>query len=218
MKPSAIEELGVMLLGELGKVYQQVDALPENLKEKLAAVEGATQALMKATKEAQDYAGELQQTADKIVASSVETTKKQLVESIAITAKEVAYHTSKKSMLQWAAGCVLASVLGLLVFGYLLHSVGSEAGYQRGRSDTLAAKEYEKDACTWFNTQEGQMAIGLYEVGSLQDLYTCNNPGWVIAEQGGAQVCIPMPEGKNKPPKGWRLPVSKAPTPRKESN
>jgi hypothetical protein len=210
MKPNAMEELGVLLMGELGKVYQQVDALPEHLKEKLAAVDLATKNLMQATNEAHNYAGELQQTANRIVASSVETTKAQLVSSISQTAKEVAYNTSKKSMLQWAAGCVLVSVLSLLVFGYLMYVVGQESAYQKGRSDAVAGKEYEKDACTWFSTQEGQMAIGLYEAGSLRNLYTCENPGWVIEEGKEGPMCVPKPDPKTKQSQGWRLPRGKS--------
>jgi hypothetical protein len=205
MKKQELQEaMFADVLDGLGKVQQSVEALPQTLQK-------ATADLTEATQNSQEYTKGLKEAADKAAAASVENTRSQLTKEIAKTVEIVVHNTSKKNMLQWAAGCLLVSVLSLLVFGYLMYVVGQESAYQKGRSDAVAGKEYEKDACTWFNTQEGQMAIGLYEVGSLQNLYTCNNPGWVVAEQNGDRVCIPLPEGKNKQPRGWQLPLLKNP-------
>lgn len=191
------------VLDELGKVYQSVNDLPSTLQK-------ATETLTAATKGSEEYAKSLQKTADTVAASSVEKTKVQLAEAVSKTVEIVAHNTSRKSMLQWAAGSVVASVVSFAVFGYLMFSMGwdggHQTGYQGGRNDAILAKEYEKDACTWFNTEEGQMAIGLYKAGSLRNLYTCDKPGWVIEERKEGLMCVPKLDTKTKITWGWQLP------------
>jgi cysteinyl-tRNA synthetase len=187
------------VLDELGKVHQSVHDLPFTLQQ-------ATTALTSATQNSQKYTDSLKEAADSVVAASVETTKAQLVEAVSRTAEMVAHNTSRKNMLQWAAGCVLVAVVSFSLFGYLMHSMAWEAGYQGGRNDAMAAKDYKADACDWYDTQEGQMAIGLYKAGSLRNLYTCDKPGWVIEKQQSGLMCIPKAEGKAKQPQGWQLP------------
>lgn len=195
------------VLDELGQVHRSVQQLPLTLQ-------NSTETLLAATHEGQRYAKTLQLTADSVVAASVETTKAQLVEAVKSTAQMVAHNTSRKNMLQWTAGCVVVSVLSFAVFGYLMHSMawdaGYQTGYQGGRSDAVAEKDYQKDACAWFKTQEGQMGIGLYEAGSLRNLYTCDNPGWVIEERKEGRMCIPNPDSKTKQSSGWQLPRGKS--------
>lgn len=192
------------VLDELGKVYQSVNELPHTLQK-------STEALTVATRNGQEYAKELQKTAASVVAASVETTRAQLVESIAQTAKEVAYHASKKSMLQWAVGCLAVAALCFTGFGYLVFSMGQDAGYQKGMADTVRSEEYQKAACAWSESPEGEMAMGLYELGVLRNLYTCDNPGWVIESRDGGRMCVPKPDTKTKQSWGWQLPSQPKP-------
>ena len=205
MKPEAMEQLGVLLMGELGKLYERVGELPEELNGKLAAVEKATKELKQATESAITHAGALKSTADAVVASSVETTKAQLVQAVSQTAEKVTYNTSRKSMLQWVAGCLGAATFCLAVFGYLMFAMGQEAGYQSGRGDTIHSQEYQKSVFAWSTSPEGKMALALAEIGVLRGLYACEGPGWVVEERNGGRFCVPKAE-KGKQPWGWQLP------------
>jgi hypothetical protein len=187
------------VLGELVQVHESVNELPNTLQR-------ATNALTVATNAAKERAEELKETADKTLAASVESTKARLAEAVSQIAERVSYNTTRKGMLQWVVGCLATVALCFTGFGYLLFSMGHEAGYEKGMADTVRSEEYQKAACAWSESPEGEMALGLYSVGVLRNLYTCDNPGWVIEERKEGRVCIPNPDSQTKQSWGWQLP------------
>ena len=76
-----------------------------------------------------------------------------------------------------------------------------EGGYQTGYGHADARTVDEEAAASWANTTEGRMAQALGEVGNIERLYLCDQPGWKIE----GEFCIPWAE-KKKAPLGWRLP------------
>lgn len=189
---------------ELAQVRKSVKALPQELKQ-------ATQELRDATQTASDYAGKLEEKVKKTIDASVEMTKAELAKAVAHTAEKVAYNASRKRMLQWAAICFAASAFLFFGIGLWMYLVGTENGYQKGRSHG----DYDQQVYAWSQSPEGQMARSLANIGVLRSLVLCEGPGWQIetkeAEGKTARFCVPKPiplSDKDKTPKpwGWQIP------------
>jgi len=139
-------------------------------------------------------------TADVTMRASAESIRADLAAAVASAAKEVAYNTSRKQTLQWAAGCLVLAFLFFGSFGWYMHN----AGYQSGIGVGYTQARDEKAAAAWANTSEGKAAFRLSQTTSLKMLLNCDVPGWKIIEQGSNRVCQPgvLSSGIN----GWKLP------------
>ena len=148
---------------------------------------------------AKDSLLELKLTAEASVKASAETTKADLAEAVATTAKEVAYNTSRKQMWQWAGGCIGIAFLCFSMFGWFIHSKAYTAGYNSGYGIGYSEAKDEKAAATWANTPEGKLAYRFAQLGELPKLAKCEGKGWEI-EKG---ICYvqPVKEGTY----GWRI-------------
>lgn len=113
-------------------------------------------------------------------------------------AQQVANDTAKKSMYKWAIGCITASLITLVVFGYWMHSVGYKDGISAGYEQ---AKD-QKAAAAWSSTTEGQAAYKLAQGGDIRALLECSKDGWEIVKNG--TVCIPT-QASNGGKWGWRI-------------
>jgi hypothetical protein len=183
------------VLDELGQVHKSVNELPNTLQR-------ATNALTVATNAAREHAGELKETAEKTLSASVESTKARLAEAVSQIAERVSYNTTRKGMLQWVVGCLGA--VSLCFVGVLY--IGMSVGFRQGTAQALESFSYKNTACSWLDSVEGQMAVGLSQTGTLRNLYTCDNPGWVVEERKEGRMCIPKPDAKTKQFWGWQLP------------
>lgn len=121
--------------------------------------------------------------------ASAEQVKAELVKAVVAATTEVAAATSRKQMWQWASVCLTVAFLGVGLFGWLMHSTGQEAGYQKGHGAGYAESKDEKAAASWANTPEGQLAFQLAEAGSITALATCDvNRGWELEKN----ICHPQ--------------------------
>jgi hypothetical protein len=85
-------------------------------------------------------------TADTLIIASVEAAKADFAQAVVETAHDVANHTAKKQMWQWAAGCLTVAFLAFGLFGWYLHSKAYEAGYHSGYGIGYAEAKNEKAA------------------------------------------------------------------------
>lgn len=145
------------------------------------------------------------ETADTMIQASAEATKADLAKAVVKTAQDVANHTAKKKMYQWAAGCLAVAFLAFGLFGWFLHSKAYDAGYNSGYGVGYAEAKDEKAAAAWANTPEGKSAYRLAQVGSISALIHCNQPGWKIENGGGYPHSVTKKDGSAET-YGWRLP------------
>lgn len=153
---------------------------------------------------AKETLSRFKETADTMVLASAEAAKADLARAVAVAAHDVAKHTAKKQMWQWAAGCLVSVALALGFLGWYVHSKAYDAGYSSGKGAGYAEAKDEKAAAAWANTPEGKGAYRLAQVGSMGVLIHCNYPGWK-AENG---ICHPysvMRKDGSSIIHGWRL-------------
>lgn len=153
---------------------------------------------------AEETLSRFKETADTMILASAEATKADLAKAVAKAAQEVANHTAKKQMWQWAAGCMALTFMVFGLFGWYLHSKAYQAGYHSGYGIGYAEAKNEKAAAAWANTPEGKGAYRLAQAGSISALIHCNYPGWK-AENG---ICHPhsvMGKDGSSIIYGWRL-------------
>ena len=145
------------------------------------------------------------ETAEAMILVSAEATKADLAKAVARTAQDVANHTARKQMWQWAAGCLAVAFLTFGGFGWYLHTQAYAAGYNSGYGVGYTEAKDEKAAAAWANTPEGKTAYRLAQVGSIASLIHCNQPGWKAEKD----MCYPHPVTKKDGSTeiyGWRLP------------
>ena len=150
---------------------------------------------------AKDILADFKATADAMMKASAESAKADLATAVASAAQKVAADVATKGMLQWAAGCIAAAFLCFGAFGWSMHIIGKDSGYQAGYGAGYAEAKDEKAAASWANTPEGKLAYKLAQAGSISVLAKCNRPGWT-KEDG---VCYVQP-AENGKIYGWRVP------------
>lgn len=171
----------LIALGHYETLYGRLPGLIEDTaKGALNGVKAAAEAQMKA---------------------SAATTELELSEAVARTAERIARDAARGSKLRWAAACLVASLVSLVLVGWLSQRSAGRAGYARGWKDAYWETLDHKAAASWASTPEGQLAYALAKVGVIRELATCSGRGWI--QRGG--VCIPRPE--NGAVHGWRMPT-----------
>jgi hypothetical protein len=154
---------------------------------------------------ARETLASFKETADTMILASAEATKADLAKAVVKTAQDVANYTAQKQMWQWAAGCLTVAFLAFGLFGWYLHSIAYEAGYNSGYGVGYVEAKDEKAAAAWANTPEGKTAYRLAQMGSISALAHCNQPGWKAANG----ICYPHSFTKRNGSAdiyGWRLP------------
>lgn len=91
------------------------------------------------------------QAANAQATASIEQAKKELAKTVSEIAVKVANDTATKSMYKWAVGCLIASCLLFSVFGWYMHSLGLDAGYQAGSGAGYNKAQNEKAMASWAN-------------------------------------------------------------------
>jgi hypothetical protein len=203
MKSTLNDAILADILDDLGRVQKATKALPDELKE-------ATQTLTTATEAARNHADKLQETAKAVVSASVESTRVELSKMVAHSAEKIAVNKSRKELTTWVVGCLCGAFALFAGFGAYFLKTGMEIGFQKGVAEAQLRAEYQSRVFAWSTTTEGKMALAFAELGVLRDLYTCDNPGWVVElrpNKAGktSRFCIPT-QDKDGKAWGWQLP------------
>ena len=135
-------------------------------------------------------------TADTTMKASAESFKADMARAVASVAQDVARDTSRKQMWQWAGGAVGVAFLTLGLVSWGAFTKGAESG----RAEAYRQVQDEKAAAAWANTPQGQTAYRLAQLGSIDQLATCNSPGWKV-EHG---ACIPY-QAQDGHAYGWKI-------------
>jgi len=153
-------------------------------------------------KAAIDTLASVKVTADAAARASAEAAQADLAKAVAETAHEVAHNISKKTMWQWACGCIAITFACVGLFGWYVHSTGMKAGYAAGLASGYNSARDEKAAYAWSGTPEGKAAYRLAQAESISKFAKCDQPGWFV-EKG---VCYVKPavDGNIY---GWKLPL-----------
>ena len=207
---SALETSFTKLLGrdpsdaEVQKLYRVRDALGLKNNDALWLVlmalghyESAYERMPQAIAEAaRGSLANVKATADATMKASAESFKADMARAVAATAQEVARHTSRRQMWQWAGGAVAVAFVSLSLISWGAFSKGVETGKAEGYDQ---AKD-EKAAAAWASTPQGQAAYRLAQGGDLDILVACNADGWKIEKK----VCYPREDSDNMI-HGWHL-------------
>ena len=123
----------------------------------------------------------------------------------ALEASQAALQASRtqiRSSLLWAG---LGALGVLLVASGLAFYLGHSSGWDQGQAAGYASARDETAAASWANTPNGQRALALDRLGSLNLVVSCSRPGWRIENQKNGRVCFAgnTPDGKVS---GWFIP------------
>ncbi len=108
----------------------------------------------------------------------------------ALQASQTALQASRtqiSSSLLWAGFGALAM---LLVASALAFYFGHSSGWGQGHAAGYASARDEAAAASWANTPNGQRALALDRLGSLNLVIACSEPGWRIEKQKNSRVCF----------------------------
>ncbi len=130
------------------------------------------------------------------------TTRNALAKAVAASAAEVSSAVAKKRMFQWAGGSIAIAFVACGLFGWRMYDLGAAANYKAGYNAAIEKSRIEKAAASWANTPIGHKAYELAQVGSINRLATCDEPGWEIRHG----VCLPF-AAKNGKTYGWFMPM-----------
>lgn len=187
---------------ELAQLSQAVERFPNQ-------VNAATEELKVAVEAASKVTGTLHASAQEAVRLASAQTEERLACVVAASAESIAKTTARRDLVKWMLGGVGGGVLVLVVFGWLMLSMGREVGYTAGVADTQRSAEYQQAAFAWSKTPEGELALAFSALGELRALALCEKPGWVVeVSKDGSRFCFPRSVGKEKV-SGWQLPLKK---------
>lgn len=139
----------------------------------------------------------IKETADSVSAAAAWSAKSELASELAKSVREVANQTARKQQWQWIAAGLIAAAVSTVAAGWTGFSRGQESGVAEGyhQAHTEAA------AATWGASPEGRLGYRMANVGSLQQVARCTQPGWQVSDG----VCYPYAAGDGKI-YGWKLP------------
>lgn len=139
----------------------------------------------------------IKETADSVAAAAAWSAKSELAGELAKSVREVANQTARKQQWQWITAGLVAAAVSTVAAGWTGFSRGQESGVAEGyhQAHTEAA------AATWGASPEGRLGYRMANVGSLQQVARCTQPGWQVSDG----VCYPYAAGDGKI-YGWKLP------------
>jgi hypothetical protein len=114
---------------------------------------------------AKDTLAHFKATADATVKASVEAAKADLAKAVAASTKEVANNVAGKEKLKWLSACIAATAITFGSFGWYMHTIGKESGFNAGHTTGYEKARNEEAAASWANTHEGQMAYRFAQFG-----------------------------------------------------
>ena len=124
---------------------------------------------------------------------------------MALTASQNALQAAKveiRSSLLWSG---LAASSALLVACAGMFYLGQASGWDQGEAAGYASSRNEAAAAAWANTPNGQRALALDRLGSLNKLAACFEAGWRIEKRKEGRACFvdKAPDGSLN---GWLIP------------
>ena len=139
----------------------------------------------------------IKETADSVAAAAAWSAKSELAGELAKSVREVANPFARKQQWQWITAGLVAAAVSTVAAGWTGFSRGQESGVAEGyhQAHTEAA------AATWGASPEGRLGYRMANVGSLQQVARCTQPGWQVSDG----VCYPYAAGDGKI-YGWKLP------------
>ncbi|NGZ87525.1 DUF6753 family protein [Duganella aceris] len=143
---------------------------------------------------------QFQQTAEGTLTSAKESAKAELAKAVSTAARDVARLTAARQAATWIAACLLGCSVTLGTFGWYIHRMAYEAGYDKGYGEAYADTKDDKAAAAWANTPQGKAAYHLALAGSIDRLARCDQPGWKT--EHGICYVYPTPLGKIY---GWKI-------------
>ena len=124
---------------------------------------------------------------------------------MAFTASQNALQAAKveiRSSLLWTGLTALGVVLAGCTAAFYL---GQSSGWDQGQAAGYASSRNETAAAAWANTPNGQRALALDRLGSLNKLVACSEAGWRIEKRKEGRACFvdKAPDGSLN---GWLIP------------
>lgn len=129
-----------------------------------------------------DTLSEFQKTADTTLVSTKALAKLELAKAVSATARDIARLSAARHAAIWIAACALACCVAIGAFGWYVHQDAYAAGYAKGYANAYSDAKEEKAAAAWANTPQGKAAYRLAQVGSIDSLIKCNQPGWEVVQ------------------------------------
>jgi len=143
---------------------------------------------------------QFQQTADTVLAATTQSAKADLAKAVSAAARDVARLTAARQTASWIAVCLLACCLAIGALSFYIQRDAYAAGYDRGYGQAYSEAKDEKAAAAWANTPQGKAAYRLAQYGAIDNLISCNQPGWK-AEKG---ICYVHPTSEQLI-YGWKI-------------
>jgi len=143
----------------------------------------------------------LKGTIDGMVATSTAVAQEELAKCVERTAREIAWNTSGKQLVQWIAAAVIVVAGSIGSLSYYINHTAYDAGYNAGYGVGRTESVDEKIAANWANTTQGTWAQWMVQNGVFADIASCRLPGW----KKKGDRCYPYadPTGTVY---GWRIP------------
>jgi hypothetical protein len=129
--------------------------------------------------------------ADAAAQAAMGSAHQTLTQAVAKAADQVAVHVSKKQMWRWAAACLAVCFVCLTGTGALAFYAGTSQGEANGYRQVRD----EKAAAAWANTPQGRQAYWLAQIGTLDRIEQCRQPGWKVSSDG---ICTPRAASDGK--------------------
>ncbi|WP_230607469.1 DUF6753 family protein [Xanthomonas euvesicatoria] len=139
----------------------------------------------------------VKETADAVAAAAAATAQSELSGELARSVREVASQTARKQQWQWVAIGLVVAAVSTICAGWVGFDKGKTAGVAIGYAEARS----EAAAASWAATPDGRMAYRMAEVGSLQQVARCTQPGW----QASNGACYPKAAADGNL-YGWKLP------------
>lgn len=198
---------------ELTKIYEMAAALDANENDTflslIVALDFYHGVISTAPEKINAAVNESAKNAEKIAQQKTDALLQSAIKSASTAIADAAKSAARAASIRSAAvaigtGVVLAALV-ISVGVWKAHKAGVEAGIEIGKAEQRDDELLLKSAGTWAETETGQKAYKLHELGQLEKILGCTGRGWKIEKgEGGERLCFPMPDDGQV--WGWELP------------
>lgn len=198
---------------ELAKIYEMAAALDANENDTfmslIVALDFYHGVISTAPEKINAAVTESAKNAEKIAQQKTEALLQSAIQRASVAIADAAKASARGASIRSAAvaigtGVVLAALV-MSVGVWKAHKAGVEAGIEIGKAEQRDDELLLKSAGTWAETETGQKAYKLHELGQLEKILRCTGRGWKIEKrEDGGRRCFPMPDDGHV--WGWDLP------------
>lgn len=199
----AIDSLIGELLGDIGKLNDEIKAIPKSFENVHKEIDSFSEKINEASENAlskhisatsntlivldEEIEKKLQYLTERTATISeqaaklaVENTQSMLVQSAINSFHDTARNVISKQKMQWLTGCLIATFILFGGFGGLVYHLAYTAGEAYGYTKGYDENKDEKAAASWANTPEGRVAFKFARNGALPVLIHCTGKGWYV--------------------------------------